>query len=777
MKKKELSERDIISKYVLPALTGAGWDLQSQIFEEYTLTPDRITARGRDGQTRVPGTGKRADIVLCYKPNLPVAVIEAKDNNHPIGGGMGQALGYAELMDLPIAYSTNGDAFLESDRTGAARKIERDVPLGSFPAPAELWRRYCAHRGISAAEEPVAAQGWYLGAEDRTPRYYQIKAVNLTVEAIANGQPRILLVMATGTGKTYTAFQIIWRLWKAREKKRVLFLADRNILVDQARNNDFQPFGQALTKIEHRMADKSFEIYLALYQAVTGTEDVQNIYKQFSPGFFDLVVVDECHRGSAAEDSAWRDILTYFGAATQIGMTATPKETDEVSNIHYFGDPIFTYSLKQGIEDGFLAPYKVIRIESDKDQGYTPGPGKRDKYGQLVKNKTYKRKDLDRTLVLEQRTELVARKVTEYLGKTDPYAKTIVFCQDIEHAERMRSALVNENRALCLENRRYVCRITGEDPAAKHELDDFILPGSRYPVIATTSKLLTTGVDAQTCKLIVIDQEIGSMTEFKQIIGRGTRVREDYGKLWFTIMDFRGATRHFEDEDFDGPAEQVYEPKEGDPIVPPDDAAGGSVAPPSPRATTRGGSRSKLFIADEPVGVLSEQHERYGADGKRVEVSATEHARAVLRTHCASLDELRRRWLAPEERGELLGALARNDVAVLDLAEAYGEQYGTYDLLAHAGFAAALVTRGERARGAGVAKVVAGYGDLPRRVLEGLLADFEGQGFEMLADADHLKRPPHAKLGTLVELVKAFGGRAKFEKAVAALEAALYGEA
>jgi type I restriction enzyme R subunit len=564
-------------------------------------------------------------------------------------------------------------------------------------------------------------------------------------------------------------------------KKRVLFLADRNILLDQASNNDFQPFGQALTKIAHRTADKAFEIYLALYQAVTGSEAAQNIYTQFSPGFFDLVVVDECHRGSAAENSAWREILEYFNGATQIGLTATPKETAEVSSTHYFGEPLFIYSLREGIEDGFLAPYTVIRIETDKDiEGYKPGKGKRDKFGQLVEDKKYKRKDFDRTLVLEQRTELVARKVSEYLKATDRFAKTIVFCEDIEHADRMRSALVNENADLCRDNPRYVRKITGDDSVGKLELDDFILPSSPYPVIATTSKLLTTGVDAQTCKLIVIDQEIGSMTEFKQIIGRGTRVREDYGKLSFTIMDFRGATRHFEDEAFDGPPEQIYVPGQGDPIVPPDDGAGGLDEPPaSPKATYRGQghSRDKSFIDDVPVLVARENLERYGADGKRIEASVVDHARAVVGQLCKSRDDLRQRWLALDERAELLGALARYGVAVGDLAHTYGEEYATFDLLAHTGFAAPLIPRRERARGAGVQKVLANQKELPRKVLEGLLAEFADAGLETLDDAEHLGARPYAKLGTIVELVRAFGGRTKFEKAIAALEDALYGEA
>ncbi|MRG98167.1 EcoAI/FtnUII family type I restriction enzme subunit R [Polyangium spumosum] len=780
MNKKALSERDITTKFVLPALTrpSSGWDLSLQIREEFTLTADRVTTKPRAGQHRIPNTGKRADIVLFYKPNLPVAVIEVKDNNHAVGAGMQQALAYAELLGIPLAYSTNGDAFLEHDLSGTSKKIERELPIDRFPTPDELWRRYCAFRKIGPAEEAVAAQDWYPGTEDKTPRYYQIKAVNLTVEAIAKGQSRVLLVMATGTGKTFTAFQIIWRLWKAGVKKRVLFLADRNVLIDQARNNDFQPLGKALTKIKHRMVDKSFEIYMALYQGVSGSEEAKNIYKQFTPGFFDLVIVDECHRGSAAEDSAWREILEYFKSATQIGLTATPKETETVSNIDYFGEPIFTYSLREGIADGFLAPYKVIRVEFDKDvDGYSPGKGKFDKYGQLVPDRTYQRKDFDRTVVLEKRTPLVAQKVTEYLKQTgDRFAKTIVFCEDIEHADRMRSALVQENADLVVDHPRYVRKITGDDAVGKHELDDFILPASRYPVIATTSKLLTTGVDAQTCKLIVIDQEIGSMTEFKQIIGRGTRLREDYGKFWFTIMDFRGVTRHFADEKFDGPPEQIYEPKEGDPIAPPEDDDIDE-PPPSPSAARRGTRRTKYYIDDEEVSVIREDVHRYDAAGKRIEVPVEAHARVVLLEVCKSRKDLRRLWLAVEKRGELLGELERQGVATGDLAVKYGEGYATYDLLAHAGFGAPLVPRRERAKNDGVEQVLARHKGLARKVLEGLVAKFVDEGLEALDDAEQLKLRPFDKMGTLVELVRAFGDRGKFEKAVAALEGALYDDA
>ena len=780
MDKKALSERDIITKVIFDALEKRGWNLKTQVLEEFPMSDGRVIVKGSRQQAGLRGKGERADIVLFYKHNIPIAVIEAKSNKKTLGSGIQQAIRYAERLDVPLAYSSNGDAFLESDISGTARQVEREIELEAFPSPEELWRRYCAYKKLDARTQAIAAQDWYQGMEGKKPRYYQIQAVNRTVEAIAAGTPRVLLVMATGTGKTYTAFQIIWRLWKAKAAKRVLFLADRNILLNQARNKDFQPFGPAMTKIEHRTADKSFEIYLALYQAVTGTEESKNIYKQFSPGFFDLIVVDECHRGSAAADSAWREILEYFESATQIGLTATPKQTEEISNVDYFEEPIFTYSLRQGIDDGYLAPYKVTRIDFDKDrEGYTPGDGKLDKYGQPVKNRTYKRPDFDRTLVLEQRTDLVARKITEYLKATDRFAKTIVFCQDIEHAERMRSALARENADEFEKNRRYVRKITGDDPDGKRELDEFIQPRTKYPVIATTSKLLTTGVDAQTCKLIVIDQEIGSMSEFKQIIGRGTRINEENHKMWFTIMDFRGATRHFQDVKFDGPPEQIYEPKEGEPVVPPeDDETGGSDdGPPSPSVATaaRGTRRVKTYIDDEGVAVVSEIVERYGPDGQRIEASIEDHARAVLRARFSSREQLREVWLAADDRREIIADLERAGVGLDDLTRKHGEDYATLDILANAGFAAPLLTRRERYRSMPVMRMLHAQAELPRAVLAGLLDKFI-EGVETIGDIELLRVRPFDQMGTLVELVRAFGGRPKYEKALAALEEALYQE-
>ncbi|MDE7170178.1 MAG: DEAD/DEAH box helicase family protein, partial [Mucispirillum sp.] len=550
MNKKDLSERDICTQFITPAILKAGWNL-SQIREEVSFTDGKVIVMGKLVSR---GKQKRADYILYYKNNIPIAVIEAKDNKHSVGAGIQQAIGYAEILDIPFVFASNGDAFLFHDRTVDLGKKETELSLDNFPSPKELWDKYKKYKGIEADEvEKIYTQSYHKDTDGKEPRYYQKIAINRAVEAIAKGQDRVLLVMATGTGKTYTAFQIIWRLWKAKKKKRILFLADRNILIDQTKNQDFAPFGDKMTKITKRKIDKSYEIYLALYQGLTGNDEDKDAYKQFSNDFFDLVVIDECHRGSAKEDSAWREILDYFSSAAHLGLTATPKETRDVSNREYFGEPIYTYSLKQGIEDGFLAPYKVIRslINIDVD-GLQLEEGTIDKYGNEVPNEKFNVRDFDKRIVIDERTEFVAKRITEYLKKNGRYDKTIVFCVDIEHANRMRQALVNENADMVSQNSKYVMQITGDNDEGKRELDNFIDPESKYPVIATTSKLMTTGVDAKTCKLIVLDSNIGSMTEFKQIIGRGTRLRPDFGKWYFTILDFRSVTRLFEDREFDG---------------------------------------------------------------------------------------------------------------------------------------------------------------------------------------------------------------------------------
>nr|WP_316347316.1 DEAD/DEAH box helicase family protein [Desulfuromonas acetoxidans] len=633
MSKKDLSEQDIRSKFITPAILQSGWDLQTQIREEVTFTAGRIIVRGK---LHTRGKAKRADYLLYHKPNQPIAVVEAKDNKHSLGDGMPQAVDYAEILDVPFAFSSNGDGFLFHDRTGQSSPVEQQLSLDQFPSPAELWQRYKQWKGLDTPAETIVEYPYYNDGSGREPRYYQRVAINRSIEAITRGQNRLLLVMATGTGKTYTAFQIIWRLWKSRTKKRILFLADRNILIDQTKTNDFKPFGNAMTKIGKRQIDKSYEIYLSLYQAVTGNEEEKNIYKQFSPDFFDLVVIDECHRGSAAEDSAWREILDYFSEATHVGLTATPKETKEVSNIHYFGEPIYTYSLRQGIDDGFLAPYKVVRIDLDKDlQGWRPEKGQKDKSGKLIPDRIYNLKDMDRELVMELRTRLVAKKVSDFLKATDRFDKTIVFCEDIDHAERMRQELVNANQDLAAANSKYVMKITGDDNLGKMELDNFIDPESRYPVIATTSRLMNTGVDAQTCKLIVLDQTINSMTIFKQIIGRGTRINEDYGKFYFTIIDFKKATELFADPDFDGDPVQIFEPGPGESPLPPDPPNEEDPETPEPQPPVPPGGepepepepRMKYIVGDVPFHVVAERVQYYGPDGKLITESLKDYTK------------------------------------------------------------------------------------------------------------------------------------------------------
>lgn len=799
--KKDLSERDICTKYITPAILGAGWDVHTQVRENVHLTAGRVIVRGR---MTTRGKAKFADYVLYFKPNVPLAIVEAKDNNHGVGDGMQQGLGYADMLDVPFVFSSNGDGFLFHDRTGQAAKIEEQLALENFPSPEELWRRYCAWRSLAPEVQPLVSQDYYSDGSGRVARYYQINAINRVVEAVARGQDRVLLVMATGTGKTYTAFQIIWRLWKAGQKKRILFLADRNILVDQTKTNDFKPFGGAMTKITNRRVDKSFEIYLALYQAISGTEEEKDVFRQFSPDFFDLIVVDECHRGSASDNSAWRDVLTYFSSATQLGLTATPKETTDISTSTYFGEAVYAYSLKQGIEDGFLAPYKVVRIDLDKDvEGWRPQKGKVDKLGQEIEDRVYNQRDFDRNLVLEKRTEVVAQKVSAFLGATNRFDKTIVFCEDIDHAERMRSALVNENGDLCAQNRKYVMRITGDNAEGKAELDNFIHPEERYPVIATTSKLMTTGVDCKTCKVIVLDQTIRSMTEFKQIIGRGTRIDEDFGKLYFTILDFRKATELFADPDFDGDPEVVYASKPGDSLVPPDDAtvdAGGvetaGHAPASGEtagapygeggapgdgvggrggdSAESGGKRVKYVVGDVPVHVLAERVQYYDKNGKLVTESLRDYTKNAIRERFASLDAFLRTWSDADRKQAIIKELEEQGVFFEELAHEVGKDLSAFDLVCHVAFDQPPLTRRERANNVRKKNYFTKYGDAARKVLEALLDKFANEGVDDIENMRVLQVQPLSSLGTAMELVKCFGDKDKYLKAVRELEDEIY---
>jgi len=768
---KGLSERDICTKFILPALEAAGWDRQSQLFEEFPLRVGRVVVRGNKGK-RDPGTVRRADYVLFHKPGIPLAVIEAKDANHTIRDGIQQALAYAAMLDVPFAFSSNGSGFLFHDATGADGVIERELAIGEFPSPEELWSRYAAWKGLPPEQAPLLAQDYHPG---KRPRYYQINAINRVVEAVARGQRRLLLVMATGTGKTFTAFQIIWRLWKGKAVKRILFLADRNILIDQTKVNDFQPFGGAMTKIENRQADPAFEIYLSLYQAVTGNEEDKNIYKQFSPDFFDLVVVDECHRGSAAENSAWREILDYFSSAAHLGLTATPKETADVSNISYFGEPVYTYSLKQGIEDGYLAPYKVIRIDLDKDLGWRPPAGKVDKHGIEIEDRIYNRSDINKTLVLEQRDLLVAERITALLKATDRFAKTIVFCEDIDHAARMRQALINANADLAAKNPKYVVQITGDNEEGKKELDNFIDPEKPYPVIATTSRLMNTGVDAQTCKLIVLDRTINSMTEFKQIIGRGTRINEDYDKLWFTILDFKRATELFADPAFDGEPVVVYEPQADEPIAPPDDVGIPEDHPVDLLPEGQPGEpRIKYVIGDVPVYVAREQVQYYGADGKLVTESLRDYTRIVISRRFTGLDDFLQTWTAAERKQAVIAELEAQGVFFDELAAEVGKDLDPFDLILHIAFGQKPLTRRERAQALRKRNVFGKYGDTARQVLDALLDKYADQGIANIEQGEVLKLSPINQLGSPVELIQSFGGKPQYQQALTELERSLY---
>jgi len=780
--KKSFSERDICTKYIVPALQKAGWDVQKQIREEWSFTDGRVIVRGQKHTRAKP---KRADFVLFYKSTM-LAVIEAKDNNHSIGAGMQQAKEYAEVLDTHFVYSTNGDAFLEFDKTKSKGDVETELSLDNFPSPEDLWRRYCTYKGISKEQEPIIKEENHLDETEMEPRYYQQVAINRTVEAVAKGQDRILLVMATGTGKTYTAFQILWKLWKSKRVKRVLFLADRNVLVDQARTGDFRPFGSdIMTKVQNREVDKAYQIYYALYQSLTGNEEYKNIFKHFSPDFFDIVVIDECHRGSAKAESAWREVLTYFNNAIHLGLTATPKETKDTSNIHYFGEPIYTYSLKQGIEDGFLAPYKVIRVSLNVDEGYRPEAGKADKYGNLIEDREYNTKDFDRSLVIDNRTRLVAKRVSQYLKKTDRFAKTIIFCVDTEHAERMRQAIVNENSDLIQQYPKYAVRITGDDEIGKQELYNFTSVKEKVPVVATTSKLLTTGVDTKMVKIIVLESSIQSMTEFKQIIGRGTRLREKEGKLFFTIIDFRKVTKLFADPKFDGDPIKIYEDEK---FPPPDDDNENSdensgetgdefpEPPGTPEPTGVGTPEPtrKYYVNDVAVRVINERVQYYGADGKLITESLKDYSRKKLLDEFESLDDFLLRWSASERKEVIIDELAEKGVFFEELEKEVGKGTDPFDLICHIAFDQPPLTRKERAEMVRKRNYFTKYGDEARQVLNVLLDKYGDEGIASLENNSVLKVRPLSDMGTPLEIVKKFGKKPDFEKAITELEQELY---
>jgi len=795
MNKKELSERDIITQFIMPALKRAGWDVERQVREEVYFTDGRIYVKGNK---TARGVRKFADIILYYKPNIPIAIIEAKDNKHSIGAGLQQGLDYAKILDIPVAFSSNGDGFLQHDRSGSSETIEQHFDLDNFPSPQQLWDKYKAYKGIiNKEQENISIYDYFIDGSGRKPRYYQQIAINRTVEAIAKGQNRILLVMATGTGKTYTAFQIIYRLWKSGTKKRILFLADRNALIDQTKRGDFKHFKDKMTVIRKKVIDKAFEIYLALYQGLTNYDEDNDAYKEFSPDFFDLIVIDECHRGSAAEDSAWRCILEYFSTATHIGLTATPKETNVVSNSEYFGDPLYTYSLKQGIDDGFLAPYKVIRVGLNIDlEGWRPDSEMRDMVGDLIEDRIYNIKDYDRNIVIDDRTKQIARRVTDFLQKTNPLDKTIVFCIDIEHAERMRQALINANPEEAQKSEKYVMRITGDEAIGKRELDNFINPEETYPVIATTSKLMTTGVDAQTCKLIVLDSNIGSMTEFKQIIGRGTRINEEYGKQFFTIMDFRNVTDKFADPSFDGDpvrvkeiledeeftAEDVY-PEEQTVI---DEVTGEEIdfknkddKPDYIPKIIEGGDidnepKGKIYVAGIDVSILNERIQYLDGNGKLITESLKEYTKKGLLKEFRSLEDFLIKWNRAEKKRTLIEELEKHGLILENLMEEVKKDLDIFDLICHVAWDKPALTRRERAERVKKRNYFSKYGDSARDVLHALLDKYASEGIENIEELSVLKVDPFNNLGTPAEIIKLFGNKENYLNAIRELEQELY---
>lgn len=787
MNKKALSESDIKAKFITPAILNAGWDELTQLGREIYFTDGRIYVKGK---LTARGKRKFADYILFYKPNVPIAIIEAKDNKHSVKGGIQQALGYANTLDIPCVFSSNGDGFYFHDKTATDGQIEKELSLDEFPSPEALWEKYKQYKGIESNDvEEIASQEYFQDESGRSPRYYQQIAINRTVEAVAKKQDRILLVMATGTGKTYTAFQIIYRLWKSGAKKRILFLADRTALIDQTARGDFRHFKDAMTIIKHKQIDTAYNIYLALYQGLSDSKS-EDAYKQFSPDFFDLVIIDECHRGSAKEDSKWREILAYFNKATHIGLTATPKETTEVSNIEYFGDPIYTYSLKQGIDDGFLAPYKVVKITLDIDaEGWRPPKGYLDKDGNPVEDRIYNRTDFDRNIIVEERRKLVADKITEFLKGNDRFAKTIVFCIDIEHAEGMRTALANANADEVVKNSKYVMQITGDNEEGKRELDSFINPSEKYPVIATTSKLMTTGVDAQTCKLIVLDSNIGSSTEFKQIIGRGTRINEEYGKTYFTIIDFRNVTNHFADPDFDGDPVMIKQVGENDDLTGTEDETteevitdiidGEEIEFPEYPEIEGGGDiveepRVKIRVDGVQVRVVNERVQYLGADGKIITESIRDYTKKSVGEKFKSLDDFLNRWNSSEQKKAIIEELEDQGIFFEPLKEEVGKDFDPFDLICHVAFEAKPLTRKERAENVKKRNYFTKYGDKAQAVINALLDKYSNDGLVTIESTEVLKLDPLNKLGTPLELIKAFGSKAEYIKALKELENELY---
>lgn len=768
---KDLTEEDIKLRFITPSLQKSEWDIQSQIRCEYYYTDGKINVRENVASR---GKGKKVDYLLSYRSNMPIAIVEAKDNKVTVSHGIQQAIGYAVDLDIPFAYSSNGSGFYEHDRiTGK----EREIKLDEFPTPAELWNRYKEEKNLTEEETKIITQPYYYMSAFKTPRYYQRIAINKTVEAIAKGQKRILLVMATGTGKTFTAFQIIHRLYSSGAKKKILYLADRNILIDQTMQNDFKPFQKVMTKIENRKMDSSYEIYMSLYHQLRSNE--QEVYKQFKPDFFDLIIVDECHRSSARDDSNWHEILNYFSSATQIGMTATPKETNDISNIAYFGEPIYTYSLKDGIEDGFLAPYKVVKVGLDKDlEGYRPEKGKLDEDGYEVEDKEYTVHDFDRKIVIDERTKVVAKRITEYLKATDRYARTIVFCVDTEHALRMRDALANENSDMMKVNPSYVVRITSNDDYGKTKLDDFIDSNTTYPVIATTSKLLSTGVDTKTVKLIVLDEEIQSMTEFKQIIGRGTRLLPNKGKEFFTIMDFRNNSEKFADPSFNGPAESIINVDGGDieDVKSPKEYGIDSIKPELPinGAVDQEGFK-KVYIKGVDVSILNETVKYYDADGKLITESIMEYSKKNLKRLYENHDGFEQEWFRADSKKEFLEHLMSEGVMVDAVFDKVNDNnIDIFDILSNMAYDEEALTKEDRIEKVKESSLSNEYNDKQKNVIDELLNVYKSKNITELENIKILEIKNFNKFGGIVPIINLFGGKDMYLGMVSKVEKLLY---
>lgn len=781
MNKKDLSERDICSKYITPALQQSGWDLMSQVREEVTFTAGKIYIKGKK---HARGKKKRADYILYYKKNIPLAIIEAKDNNHLPGDGIQQGLNYASILDVPFVFSSNGDSFIFHDKT-ISKEIEIDI--NNFPSPYDLWSKYKKFKNIKTDDERAITQDYFVESSNYELRYYQQIAINKSIENIVNNQKqRLLLVMATGTGKTQVAFQIIYRLWKSKQKKRILFLADRTSLIDQTMRNDFRHFKEAMTTIDSNNVSKAHNIYLALYQGLTGHSD--DLFKQFSKDFFDLIIVDECHRGSAREDSQWRKILDYFNNATHLGLTATPKETKEVSNTEYFGDPIYTYSLKQGIDDGFLAPYKVLKITLDVDtDGWRPPKDFKDKDGKLIEDRIYNRKDFDKNIVIEERRQAVAKKITEYLKVNGVYSKSIIFCVDIEHSEGMRSKLVNMNSDLVSENEKYITRITGDNDEAKVYLDEFIDPAERYPVIATTSKLMTTGIDSQTCKLIVLDTNIGSSTEFKQIIGRGTRVNEDYDKYFFTIMDFRNATSLFADKDFDGEPIRIKELSENDEIGEfdeeidieniKDEITGEKISFDNSEDENKDNNdkkKKKVFVDGVDVQIINERVQYIGLDGKLITENLINYSKRNILKKYQTLSIFLNEWNKTTQKEIIIKELESKGVFFENIKNIMGNNFDPFDLICHIAFDKKPLTRLERINNIKKRDYFTKYEKKARLVIEAILEKYSDGGILNYEDLSIINLDPINKVGTPVEIAEFFGGKESLFKVMNEISNQIY---